>query len=485
MYKTIVLICFLFFTVLSGYTQSQLSQITTKINSNRGNETITVIDNEENIHVFFFTSKHLIQHKYDKSFKFIHSKEHPSHFMEYSNYEGYYVDANNDINIYFSDSWKKRFVLFSITAKGEFLTKPFSFDIKSEKRIENVNAPNAFHVFTYAKKGSIIKRYTLTKDKITPTEFDLNATRFYSNQTKETTLAKLFKRQAFEIIKDDVPASIEIAAKKIKLFQRNDKLLIGLNHRKNATRLIELSLNDAVFKVDHFFIPTKTFEEDPTFKSNSFVYETHLFQMISSKNQLLLTMHDLQTKEKIKEYSISRDDSEITFSNSPIYQDGNSFTPDATRNLELTKQYLRKITRSDVGLTVYKKEDVLQLTMGGIKEVNTGGGAMMMPMGGGVPIGSTGAVTVSFTPMMGAYNSYSHSKSVYFRSLLDPKTFNHLPGPTYNNVFDEISDYSADLETSTFGKHIRLENIFRFQNHFVYGYYHKKNQIYYLVKFEK
>ena len=207
--------------------------------------------------------------------------------------------------------------------------------------------------------------------------------------------------------------------------------------------------------------------------------------MISSKEQLLFTIHDLQTEKKIKEYSISKNDAEITFSNSPIYQDGNSFTPDATRDLALTKQYLRKITRSDVGLTVYKKEDVLQLTMGGIKEVNTGGGGMMMPMGGGVPIGSTGAVMVSFTPMMGAYNSYSHSKSVYFRSLLEQKTFNHLPGPTYNNVFDEISDYSAGLETSTFGKHIRLENIFRFQDCFVYGYYHKKNQMYYLLKFEK
>lgn len=212
-------------------------------------------------------------------------------------------------------------------------------------------------------------------------------------------------------------------------------------------------------------------------------------------------VRDLNTSEILKEYFVKKEDT-ITFKNSPIIQEGGAY--DNYREMEETSKFLRKISSSEVGISVYKLNDNYQITLGGEKQIQSGGAPMMMSMGGGSFVASTG-VSVSlpgyFSPSTFAYGSYANTKSTYINCLFDAG-FNHVDGDMTNNVFDNINNFKdsekglnkeAKKLTSTNKPRagsiskttsIKAEIIQKYNGHFLFGYFHSKKKTYYLRKFK-
>ena len=79
---------------------------------------------------------------------------------------------------------------------------------------------------------------------------------------------------------------------------------------------------------------------------------------------------------------------------------------------------------------------------------------------------------------MYGYSAYSHSRSVYFKTLLEQSFFKHLQGEISKNAFDKIKIFTEDKEYD-----YSCETIFKVDNYYIFGYYVKLDKKFYLRKF--
>jgi len=228
----------------------------------------------------------------------------------------------------------------------------------------------------------------------------------------------------------------------------------------------------------------KSLCEDPFYtKSNSYLYKNFLFQIKGCNEELQFSVIDLLTDSLIKGEKVTVEE-EITFRNSPLFQEGGTtvFVQGKKKELETTKQILKKIADSNIGIAVYETSDTLELTLGGYLEVkqNSFGGPMVSTPGKTIstPSGTIYMPGYSYNPTMNGYNSYKNKRSIYFKSLLNIADFEHLSGEAKRNAFDKIKDFNDFL-----GSNISSETVFRVEDYYVLGYYNALDKKYLLLKF--
>ncbi|MEM9141500.1 MAG: hypothetical protein AAGA86_00845, partial [Bacteroidota bacterium] len=353
-----------------------------------------------------------------------------------------------------------------------FWPKDFEFKIKKEKVLETINHGSKFHILTYfdfyGNKG--IRRYTFENAEYSRITYDLSDNQLTNEDNYPIPLYQAFDSQA-ELIDSEVPTSIDIASKNLKIYLEKDKLLITLDRYRNTTKIISLDLKSNAVGVANFETSESDRKKQIT-NSNSFVHKNNLFQLALSKDSLWLRITDKDSRQLRKEFKNDKE-SEITFKNSPIYQEGSLFLGSNQRELEQNKQLLRKMRKSRIGVSVFQINDMLELSLGGVKDVARGSAPMMMPMNP-VPVPGVPVEPIMITPVFGAYQSYTSSRAVFVKSLLDKNTLDHLQGDAGKNVFERLKDFTDELDP-------KLETTFRYKNFLIYGYYRKGE--YHLVKF--
>ncbi|RMB59121.1 hypothetical protein EAX61_08650 [Dokdonia sinensis] len=115
------------------------------------------------------------------------------------------------------------------------------------------------------------------------------------------------------------------------------------------------------------------------------------------------------------------------------------------------------------------------MTVGGVRPQG-GGGGMMMPGFGGLPIATVGAVTMSFNPASFAYGSYGATGSTRIESMFDGD-FNHIDGEVVDNIFDRIDRHTERLRKFA-------DNIFLKDGKVLFGNYDPRIKEYTLYSFE-
>ena len=278
-------------------------------------------------------------------------------------------------------------------------------------------------------------------------------------------------------IDEHTPNSIEATSDASKLYTRDASFLISLDKNKRATYLIEISVPNLTAQFTEVKKPALT-EETIYAKSNSFVYDDKLFQIVGSNAEMKFSVKALPNLTILKDITLLKED-DISFKNTPIIQEGGVYKKDRVREMEKTSKFLRKISADKIGIAVKPTNEGYQITMGGTKKLNAGGGApMMMPgFGAAVPVGAIGgAVSISFNPIFYAYNSYTTTKSTRIESLFDAN-FQHVAGEIQDNAFDKIQQYADDQRNA------KVETVLRYKNGYLYGNYKNKAQVYELTYF--
>ncbi len=473
----ILLLLLTFLTFVSIRSQELLDEYTIQLEKSSTKAPFSVIDLNNNSYLFFVQASNITSIKYDSKNKLKSVGKFSRPPSAFNEIIGYSLDNENGINLYFANKKKNKFFLKTLKSDGTSEEKEFDFKIKKEHFLQVVNYQNTFYVLTAPKMSSTLKIYKFDGATYTVVNHDFSSERFYDSNNKPIQLSYLFGDRDIEIIEDDVPSAIEITSSIFKIYPKGNEILITLDHRDNATRLIRLNLDDNSFSIDYHEIPTTAYKKLDYLKSNSFIYKDKIYQLVASRDLMIFTIKEEATKKLIKKYTATKDDPEITFKNTAIYQDGSLYSS-GIRELVKTRQFLRKITNSSVGIVAYEKEDLLQLSLGGIKEMNTGSGLPMM-IPGGIPIVAAGAFTMSINPALYAFNSYSKTRSVYIKCLFDINTIEHMPGPVASNVFDDINEFADSLDRFS------LETVFKKDDYFIYGFYHSKEKKYSLFRFEK
>ena len=403
---------------------------------------------------------------------------------------GYSIDLKG-YHLIFTNSTKNQFFIKSIdfSLKSD-QGKELSINLKDEKYLESISYKNNFYLLTLKKKSSILKIYEISSNEIKNIkEFDFSLYRF-SNSDNSTLYDLLIRKfepfksvSVIQKIDNNNPNPLDITTNSCKIYYYNDKFYLTLDNNIYNTWLITINLDDYTSAVKYFG-QTKINSIEGAFeiKSNSFLFEDYLYQIMGSKVELSLQIKSLRKDSVIKEFRVNEKE-EIDFRNTALFQKGGTIVPgDYERELGKTKQILRKISSSKIGVSVSHYHDDLALTVGGIKEVTSTGGYMMTGSGSTIstPQGSISLPpTYHYNPTMYSYNTYTNTRSVYFKTVLEKNGFNHIEKDiTKKEAFDKIKNYEDNNDVD-----MTCKTVFKVDEYYVFGYYKKWDKKYYLRKF--
>ncbi len=432
---------------------------------------LSVIDNNEDIHLFFTNSTEVSQLKYNSQFQLTGKKKYKKSNYTHDQEHGFIVDRNNSIHLFFSRPDYGSFLVLSIKEDGENYEQIISLDLENEKIIDAFTLNNNFHVLTYTKKSSLVNRYTLEGDHFQKTTYDLYSKGFCEKINGFCDLKSVFKKHEIQFISPEVPAVIGQAVKSLKIFPSSEKnqLLISSDHRLGSTLIITLQLDNDSFNLRYYGNDYNNFKENTRRRSNSFLYKNTLFQILASKRKGMIFIKDLSDNTILKKFEFDRE-SNIYFNNSEIYQDKGSFSSNSERVRD-TKVFLNQMTSGRIGLLANDFNKNTIMIFGGISTYTTPVGP-----GIGIPIASFQSANL----FMSAFGSVTNSKATYTRSLLNNESFEQEKGFAGINIFELIHVYKTEEAQL---KNIIRENIFKYKEHYIYGFFNPENGTYSLLKF--
>ncbi len=448
-------------------------------------DAFSVVDkNTQNLAVFIDDNKTMNGYLYSKELKRIGSIASDGLPNRYDEIIGHTIKGK-EITLFLKSSNNKKFgsILFDFENSKTKETK-FDFKLRKENFVQTYSKDERFYLITSQKRTSDIHVYTFENGKkVSKKTLSFADKNIINSGSKEATLHDLMNTSVgigsnIKVIKIDehTPNSIEATGDASKLYTRDGSFLLTFDKNKKITYLIEVFLPDLSASFSQVEKPQLS-ENDFYDKSNSFVYEDKIFQIIASNSQMKFSAKDLKSKKELKAITLNKEE-DILFKNTPIIQEGGVYNKDRVREMEKTSKFLRKISADKIGLAVKPTNSGYQITMGGTKELNAGGGAMMMPgFGGAVPVASFGAMSMSFNPTFFAYNSYTSTKSTRIESLFD-NNFSHVSGEIEENAFDKIKTFADEQ------KNKKAENVFKYKNGYLYGNYNSKENVYELTYFE-
>jgi hypothetical protein len=475
----------LLLSTLGIYAQEILMETDISLMSGRNflRESIPIVnEKDKQLALFIFDNKGVNALLIDDSCKIIDSCYTLRPKRKYSELLGSSV-MNGNYNLFFSNGKKTKFLVQTVNFEtNKRSLKPIDLILTGEEYLESVSDNNNFYLITIKPYSSILKFYVFEDNTLTKCE-EINLTKYYRGLEAAleecTGIFKCFL--SIQKIDNHCPNPLELVSQNNKLYCNDGIMYITLDKSPKSTQVICINLEDFSFDAKHYNLAnndgSRTMNQIKS-NSNSYLSDGFLYQIRAWRNELHFSIYNLQSDSIVKKYSV-KTGQEITINNTPfILKRTSDNVPDGMeKELNGTEQVLRKISSNEIGISAYKLGGNLEITLGSYKEVKSNPG-MMMPMpgvgfvAGGISIGMT------FNPAMMGYNAYTRTKSVYFKSLWDPNSFEHNEGSISENAFDKIHNFSKPIINN-----IASETIFKLKGYFVYGYYSFKDKKYFLRKF--
>lgn len=348
---------------------------------------------------------------------------------------------------------------------GSFL---IPFDLKGKKTLGHIGVGN-FYYITAEKKAPVINVFEFrTNGSIDQQDYDLSnaGTHHFDRNELWQALSKtggIGSRDVdISVVQTEAGCSIEDANAPNKIYCRNDTLLLLMDNQIGSTQIFSFDL--ARKKIDYRSIEREgiTSANNGIAEQcvyNSFLSEDKLYYVFADEKSLSLVINNFSDGKEIARFSAGREE-EIAFKNTPILQDGGGtiYSANAKRELDKTKQFLKKLLAGRAVITAYRNQyDQSEITVAAYKQMqNTSGG--WTSFGGGAPV-YTGGVSSSW------------KRVTRFKSIVDTKTLQHISGEAKPSLSDIINDYTTDINIPSKG-----ERLFKLQNNFYYGYYDKSDK---------
>ncbi|MCF8373729.1 MAG: hypothetical protein K9H64_19060 [Bacteroidales bacterium] len=390
--------------------------------------------------------------------------------------------ADNKYHFFFSNDSKRDFLVQTIDIlnnKSSARYLSIEFMNKKEWYLNSFSYKNRFYILSVKKRSSLLIIYVfegnelMQKKELDFSDYAFSDTRYSKLfDVVDESISSYTCRPEIQLVDNKFPNTLDITSKRNKIYCNDNMIQMTFDNEINKTIIISIDLNSFESKVKIYKQKEIDYRDLLNLKSNSFIHNNILYQIIASRQEMNFSIYNLISDSLIQEYSVKKDE-EIVFKNSDLVQVSGTTYSSQEEEIELdkTKQILRKISKSSIGIAAYQLPHNIDITIGGYEELVRNFTGAIMP---------TIAVSLiyHFNPTTYGYFSYKNTGSVYFKSLLNPINFAHVSGNIPRNAFDEIKEFSNTIEYK-----ITAETIFKVDDYFVYGYYDKSEKKYYLRKF--
>jgi len=370
----------------------------------------------------------------------------------------------NIVFYYTSDDFKKfKAVTYDF---NERKTASVTFDVPltNENIIATFSKNDQLYFITYLKTVKQIKLYTFRGNRYDEKILDFSKYKLNISIANALSIAQYIGTNPIEVVDTDFFNPLFSAANKIKVYPLTDKLLFTLDFGSSQTQALEIDWN--TFEITEKLFPQPTMTSGVG-SANSFYHQEKLYQFKVNETQLILSKHDYLGKEPAVEYSVMAKD-KITFKNSPLYVQNGDYQPQTIKN---TEKFLSRLKNKSIGVTVYRTQDDLLITVGGTNETITSDGLVVGALLtiGGLMLGGDGTVPdISYSEIL---------QNVYFECRFD-NDFKPKELPFSPLAVDFISGFLQENDLIT------LHTITKYKDYFILSYYDSKAKQLVLRKFE-
>ncbi|RMB59120.1 hypothetical protein EAX61_08645 [Dokdonia sinensis] len=226
----------------------------------------------------------------------------------------------------------------------------YDLDLRRQVFLQSYSRGAHCYVFTILKDSNLIRKWIFHVDGTVATEDIDLAEELNRNSVKSLDIYKLMQEsQGFNSdislakIENNLPNTLEITTEQNKMFEYNEGFYWTLDEDESYTVLFDFKL--PYLQPSLRFIkkpaPLDNSKNNPT---NSYVIGDKIAQLVSNSSMMHLVIKNLETLEEVQHFKLEKDDP-ITFKNSPILQEGSVYSFGATRKMEKTSKFLRKIAQ--------------------------------------------------------------------------------------------------------------------------------------------
>lgn len=449
-------------------------------------EVYSLVDDESGNVVLFLLDCDSIQvQEFNKDFAFLRSYQCARPTGKYRHLTGHSI-SNNQYHLYFSNKKRSDFLIKTIDIKrGVSSAKVIPLQLGKEECQGSVYHNSKLYVLFRNFNSSIYKMRIFNKAKLEKCiEYDLNEA--FGQRTPQDVIADdLYDEPSpklpsnFVKIENGNPNPLDLTSKTNKLYYINGHLIMSIDDFIDETLIIKLDLDNYTLSQNTYKHGNFKFGKNQKARSNSYIYNNSLFQLKLNRSELCFLIRDMDSGQQIKEFRVNKDES-INFSNTPLIYKGKTAFRMKDRELK-TKQLLRKLYGSRVGISAYQRNGQLQVKVGGVIPNEAANDAIASALSGLIGTMAYAILSqreVNNTTMISFLN-YHSNKEILFTSLLNPENLEHIEGEPASNPFDKMKDFLSEKRPSktTF-------TLFKMDDYYVLGYYLNDSERYVLRKFE-
>ncbi|MGB5983256.1 MAG: hypothetical protein WBG46_14035 [Nonlabens sp.] len=443
------------------------------------------IDNDSLLHSLFLERKELFLFNHDENLQITDHENYEIPKRGHDNVIGHVFTKDNQVQVFYANNRYNKFEILDIDPMSRnSVIQEVDLKLKKQTFLHGFSYNNHFYFLTIDFNANFVlfefdgASYTVSSFPASQLKYKESKTArsFFVNEALKSGSQSQTGNATVEILEENLPNSIEQVSTPSKIVKRGDKLFIIVDLDYQRTDIYEISLADKSMRVNSYDQPFSDFDNDSSVKSNSYLHEDKVYQVMVSKEQLVWSVKDYDSKKELKKFTVQRDDDDIPFANTPITQLGGAY--DNYRELEKTKQLLRKMSNSVPGISVHRIDGQLEVTIGASKEVMNAGLMIVSGIAAGaagtVGNGNNFYVDMTYNPFFTSYYSDVNSKSVYVIGLFNDD-INHMIGEISNNAWDKIESYVEDKEPYQ-------EDIFEYRGKIYYSYYNREADQYILIR---
>jgi len=356
---------------------------------------------------------------------------------DYTSMSGYSTDAYG-LTVY----WAKPDFDKILACRYDFNTRTVSKSVSSidyakQTYLCSFSENGQFYIVTVADNAPLLSFYSFTNGNPEVKTIDFSSYKLQDTRGKTIQLNELLTASGLQKMDPSLPNPAASATGPVKLYSTKQGFVLTVDINRNQSVLFDIASD--------FTVTQKTIaypELAGSERQNSFFHEGRLYQIIVSEEALILSCTDVASGAEIGRHTASANQ-DISFRNSPLMA---QVDDDSPNEVSSSKRFLRRLSGSSVGLTVYRSPEDLLITIGGARGIATAGDVFL-----GIAAGT--ALVLNGTYVGAPPES---SQFVFFDAVFDDD-FHHKDMPPQLLALDKLGAFAEaeELEgasaTSPFG----------------------------------
>ncbi|GAA3751986.1 hypothetical protein GCM10022422_41500 [Flavobacterium ginsengisoli] len=436
------------------FSQTVLNSLPLSLNNLEKTQILNIEDKEsKDIYAFVWDNQNINILKYNKSLFLTNQFTDLIKKEANRNLLGATISAGQKPTLYWISGNNKNILITTYNLaqkKSESLN--FDFPRNHEYIINFFQENNTFYILAKEKELEHLLLYKFENQKCEIKMLDFSAFTFKNKQNVNISFNALLKYFPIKKIESGVLNPPNLTSQISKFYLADGRLIFTFDDRLERTQVFEVNLNTGIMKGRTF---DRSVSKSPLRTVNSFYNDKKLFQIATNKDELLFEVKDFDTKNSIKKYSFSKNDT-IPFKNSPFFLQINNKKPQQLKN---TAKFLKDLDGLTPSISVIKNKKNSFITFSGFGE-------------------SFDYYFKSDSPEeFGVREYYSINKIVYFDAML-------------NENLDFISDKQSEPMASenlfyylNFNKKITLYHALELKNYYILSYYDDASKQFIMRKF--